>query len=626
MKEQFGLKLKDAGTCIGTPIMSGLKGFHYLTDTRQQIQLAIEGGKIKFTDSKKPMKVDGNPFPVNMVHTSGRTANEGKHRSSQLNLARIINKYQRRHDKQQERHFEEKDGGFDPHWDCEFFRFCWNEGMRLPSIEDCPGCSDNAGSLSRSYNRGNRLSQKRVSVHQRERFQKVQEINHWLKKTKQEWLVKSKVTTADEVEADKVKRLIKGKTVACTLVNMVFMLPAEFKAKQADVDDVEEASARLILSPEQAIFEKPEGTENQHLKPLYVNGFVNGKPMSKMMVDGGAAVNLMPYAIFRKLGKNTDDLIKTNMILKDFGGNPSETKGVLNVELTISSKTVPTTQLKMESPNYYFDGVVEGSNVYTKNTVDDLDDKQGHGFMSADDLEEVDIGPGDRPRPIFISKNLFAEFRTMLIELLKEYRDCFAWEYYEMPGLSRLIVEHRLPIKPGFKPHQQPPRRCKAQMYDAIKAEITRLYDAVLKGLQLLKEVEANAMEIMGDSLLVINQLAGEYECKNDVLMIYNEKCRELMNSFRPVTLKYVSREQNVEANNLAQGASGYKPMMKDIEVELAAITADDWRVFLADNVRGLLPILQRMSGLPEIWSNSDSTSVGYESYYQAMAIQRMGN
>ena len=47
-----------------------------------------------------------------------------------------------------------------------------------------------------------------------------------------------------------------------------------------------------------------------------------------------------------------------------------------------------------------------------------------------------------------------------------------------MPGLSRSIVEHRLPIKPGYKPYQQPPRRCKADMYDAIKAEVTRLYDA----------------------------------------------------------------------------------------------------------------------------------------------------
>jgi hypothetical protein len=64
--------------------------------------------------------------------------------------------------------------------------------------------------------------------------------------------------------------------------------------KQADVDEVEEESAKLFLSPEQAVFEKPEGTENRHLKPLYINGYVNKKPMSKMMVDCGAAVNLMP--------------------------------------------------------------------------------------------------------------------------------------------------------------------------------------------------------------------------------------------------------------------------------------------------------------------------------------------
>jgi len=88
----------------------------------------------------------------------------------------------------------------------------------------------------------------------------------------------------------------------------------------------------LVLSPERAVFEKPEGIENRHLKPLYINGYVNGKPMSKMMVDGGAAVNLMPYTTFRKLGRTTEDLIKTNMVLKDFGGNPSGTKGVLNVE------------------------------------------------------------------------------------------------------------------------------------------------------------------------------------------------------------------------------------------------------------------------------------------------------
>nr|AAN64467.1 putative gag-pol polyprotein [Oryza sativa Japonica Group]ABF97062.1 retrotransposon protein, putative, unclassified [Oryza sativa Japonica Group] len=381
---------------------------------RQQIQVAIEGGKIRFDDSKKPMKVDGNPFLVNMVHTAGQTTDRARTRGFQVNSAKIVNKYHRKYDKQQEKHYEEYDDGFDPHWGCEFFRFCWNEGMRLPSIENCPRCSDIVESSSRSYNRGNRLRQTRVSVHQR------------LGPVNQDHGQEDSVVRKNQwcPSADEAKRLAKGKSVVTALINMVFTLPAEFGIDQADVDEVEEESAKLVLSPEQAMFEKPEGTEDRHLKPLYINGYVNGKPMSKMMVDGGAAVNLMPYATFRKLGRNAEDLIKTNMVLKDFGGNPLETKGVLNVELTVGSKTIPTTffvidgkgsyslllgrdwihanycipstmhhcliqwqgdkieivpadsQLKMENPSYYFEGVVGGLSVYPKDTVDDLDDKQ----------------------------------------------------------------------------------------------------------------------------------------------------------------------------------------------------------------------------------------------------------
>ena len=80
------------------------------------------------------------------------------------------------------------------------------------------------------------------------------------------------------------------------------------------------------------------------------------------------------------------------------------------------------------------------------------DGKLGYGFTSADDLEEVDIGPGDKPLPTFISKMLDLALREEMIALLKEYQDCFAWDYTEMPGLDRSIVEHRLPLKKGFRP------------------------------------------------------------------------------------------------------------------------------------------------------------------------------
>ena len=82
-------------------------------------------------------------------------------------------------------------------------------------------------------------------------------------------------------------------------------------------------------------------------------------------------------------------------------------------------------------------------------------DKLGQGFTSADPLEEIDIGDGKTPRPTFVNKTLETDPRDEMIGLLKEYSDCFAWNYTEMPGLSREIVEHRLPIKSGFRPFKQ---------------------------------------------------------------------------------------------------------------------------------------------------------------------------
>ena len=67
----------------------------------------------------------------------------------------------------------------------------------------------------------------------------------------------------------------------------------------------------------QAIFDKP--IKHRHLKALYVKGFVDGKSMSKMLVEGSASINLMPYTTFCKLGKGPEDLIETDMMLKDFG-------------------------------------------------------------------------------------------------------------------------------------------------------------------------------------------------------------------------------------------------------------------------------------------------------------------
>jgi hypothetical protein len=92
-------------------------------------------------------------------------------------------------------------------------------------------------------------------------------------------------------------------------------------------------------------------------------------------------------------------------------------------------------------------------------------------------LEQVDIGDGSVPRPTFINQNLEFDYKVKFIELLKEYVDCFAWNYTKIPELSQELIEHRLPIKSGFRPHKQHSRRFNSTIYDRIKEEINGLLE-----------------------------------------------------------------------------------------------------------------------------------------------------
>ncbi|KAF7839291.1 reverse transcriptase [Senna tora] len=54
-----------------------------------------------------------------------------------------------------------------------------------------------------------------------------------------------------------------------------------------------------------------------------------------------------------------------------------------------------------------------------------------------DELEQVYLSSGEEnPRPVFINQTLAREEKNDLVNLLKEYKNVFACEYHEMPGLS----------------------------------------------------------------------------------------------------------------------------------------------------------------------------------------------
>ncbi|KAM2174460.1 hypothetical protein ACFX1Q_033977 [Malus domestica] len=76
-----------------------------------------------------------------------------------------------------------------------------------------------------------------------------------------------------------------------------------------------------------------------------------------------------------------------------------------------------------------------------------------------DPLEAINLGTVKDPRPIQISGLLEIDDRARIVSLLHEYKYCFAWHYMEIPGLDSTLVEHKMPIKEGYKPVKQAPQK-----------------------------------------------------------------------------------------------------------------------------------------------------------------------
>jgi hypothetical protein len=375
---------------------------------RVRIQKAIQEGHRKF-DNK--MKLDGNPFPHNMIGFSINMVNvvEGKEKvkvltsektkqdgsidptrqvtieqihkkeprlpKSQIEVGEsskprvtsciLLNKWQRQQEKEryQKHKYEEEKRRYEEemyrkeheeymreqeraHWGCAFFRHCWNEGLKLPTQNNCPECSDryteykkdiaNRRSVHEKIGRVHPSGDQRLKIKIDDQPRKRYADHRWVDHEEEEdhgyvcqkgqWcppgLRRSQKRRVQRLRNQELKQAgIKKRQVwrakdkpdeygrsahtcmVCFLPNE-FMAPANQIVQEEILPDMDEAEqlglmAQLMLT-KQATFDKP--AKNRHMRPLYLRGYVNGKPLTKMFVDGGAAVNVMPYTTFRKLG------------------------------------------------------------------------------------------------------------------------------------------------------------------------------------------------------------------------------------------------------------------------------------------------------------------------------------
>ncbi|KAM1035862.1 hypothetical protein ACFX2J_038872 [Malus domestica] len=186
------------------------------------------------------------------------------------------------------------------------------------------------------------------------------------------------LTTTESVVADQPN--VEGLDQMCPSVldnmeiSMVHMLPADFQSSTAqpnflDGDVVAEEPGHIdfvsIAEGESAtkddglkaalaeLFPRSSSAKLHHLKPLYVTAHIEGYPVSKVFVDCGATVNIMPLNIMKALRRSNDELIPLGITMSSFVGDKSQTKGVLPLTVNIAGRTHMTAFFVVDSKTEY---------------------------------------------------------------------------------------------------------------------------------------------------------------------------------------------------------------------------------------------------------------------------------
>ncbi|XP_057517953.1 uncharacterized protein LOC130798872 [Amaranthus tricolor] len=81
-------------------------------------------------------------------------------------------------------------------------------------------------------------------------------------------------------------------------------------------------------------------------------------------------------------------------------------------------------------------------------------------------------------------------------------------------------------------------------------------YEALLMGLKICCEAGAKELAAFSDSQLIVGQVNGEFEAKDDSMKMYLQQVKDFIPKFDKFTLEHIPRSQNAQADSLAKLAS----------------------------------------------------------------------
>ncbi|XP_035834295.1 uncharacterized protein LOC118482752 [Helianthus annuus] len=149
-------------------------------------------------------------------------------------------------------------------------------------------------------------------------------------------------------------------------------------------------------------------------------------------------------------------------------------------------------------------------------------------------------------------------------------------------------------------------------------------YEAFLAGLRLAIKMGVRHIEAHVDSMLVAGQINGQYEAKSDIMALYLNQAKTLLQTFYSYKVHHINRSENKPADALSKLAStSFQHLAKDVRIEVLSnpsVPLREVSVIQTGTTSWMTPIIMYLQSgiLPE--NKAEARKIQYKSEHYQMA------
>ncbi|KAI5683657.1 hypothetical protein M9H77_04885 [Catharanthus roseus] len=160
-------------------------------------------------------------------------------------------------------------------------------------------------------------------------------------------------------------------------------------------------------------------------------------------------------------------------------------------------------------------------------------------------------------------KYLSIDLCMKLVEVLVKFKDIFSWNSDDLGGIPKEIVEHKLGIPDTAKP---------------INNEDE--YEALFVGLQMAQSLKITHLLVKSDSQIVIGQVTGTFEAKEDNIKNYLALIQRVISGFQQIHFEKLSASEPMEGT--------WMELLKEksiISNVCTVMEVDNWRTPIRNSI-----------------------------------------